>query len=166
MQNQFLKSCGSWPVLRMSASWAEHSLCAKRVEYALRLNIGAVYRRLGYMLELFDLHTFREIETLRQKLTSSYVILDPMLPVDGKFMARWRLRLNVSPEEIKAVVRTWLMIPQRNISLLSNRLARKGGRRIPEAVLWGTVAWRIQKGIQGRLSGRGDFWATFGYISL
>jgi len=27
------------------------------------------------------------------------------------------------------------MIPQRNISLLSNRLADKGGRRIPEAVL-------------------------------
>jgi len=27
------------------------------------------------------------------------------------------------------------MIPQRNISLLSNRLARKGGRRIPETVL-------------------------------
>ncbi len=27
------------------------------------------------------------------------------------------------------------MIPQRNISLLSNRLARSGGRRIPEAVL-------------------------------
>jgi hypothetical protein len=27
------------------------------------------------------------------------------------------------------------MIPQRNISLLSNRLARAGGRRIPETVL-------------------------------
>lgn len=27
------------------------------------------------------------------------------------------------------------MIPQRNLSLLSNRLAKKGGRRIPEAVL-------------------------------
>ena len=27
------------------------------------------------------------------------------------------------------------MIPQRNLSLLSNRLARTGGRRIPEAVL-------------------------------
>jgi predicted nucleotidyltransferase component of viral defense system len=27
------------------------------------------------------------------------------------------------------------MIPQRNLSLLSNRLARGGGRRIPEAVL-------------------------------
>ena len=27
------------------------------------------------------------------------------------------------------------MIPQRNLSLLSNRLAEEGGRRIPEAVL-------------------------------
>ena len=27
------------------------------------------------------------------------------------------------------------MIPQRNLSLLSNRLAREGGRRIPEAIL-------------------------------
>jgi predicted nucleotidyltransferase component of viral defense system len=27
------------------------------------------------------------------------------------------------------------MIPQRNISLLPNRLAKEGGRRIPEAVL-------------------------------
>jgi hypothetical protein len=27
------------------------------------------------------------------------------------------------------------MIPQRNLSLLSNRLVREGGRRIPEAVL-------------------------------
>lgn len=27
------------------------------------------------------------------------------------------------------------MIPQRNISILSNRLAKEGGRRIPEAVL-------------------------------
>jgi hypothetical protein len=27
------------------------------------------------------------------------------------------------------------MIPQRNLSLLANRLAREGGRRIPESVL-------------------------------
>ena len=27
------------------------------------------------------------------------------------------------------------MIPQRNLALLSNRLAKGGGRRIPEAVL-------------------------------
>lgn len=78
----------------------------KLVEYALRLDIGAIYRRLGYLLELFALEASREIETLQQKLTPSYAILDPMLPNEGKFMARWRLRLNVSQEEIEAVVRT------------------------------------------------------------
>jgi len=78
----------------------------KLVEYAMGLNIGAVYRRLGYLLELFDLEYPGEIKALRQKLTSSYAVLDPMLPDEGKFMARWRLRLNVAPEEIAAVVRT------------------------------------------------------------
>ena len=43
---------------------------------------------------------------LRKRLTASYAILDPLLPAEGKFLARWRLRLNVDPEEIEAVVRT------------------------------------------------------------
>jgi len=78
----------------------------KLVKYALRLDIGAVYRRLGYLLDLFDLKAPDEIEMLQRKLTSSYATLDPMLPDKGKFMAHWRLRVNVSPEEIKAIVRT------------------------------------------------------------
>lgn len=78
----------------------------KLVEYSLRLDIGAVNRRLGYLLELFKIGTKKEIKTLQNKLTSSYVTLDPMLPDEGKFMARWRLRLNVSPEEIESIIRT------------------------------------------------------------
>ncbi len=78
----------------------------KLVTYALKLDIGAVYRRLGYLLDLFDLKAPGEIETLQRKLTSSYAALDPMFPDEGKFTARWRLRVNVSPEEIEAVVRT------------------------------------------------------------
>ena len=60
----------------------------KLMEYALRLDIGAVYRRLGYLIDLFDMEAQKEIEMLRQKLTASYAILDPMLPDEGKFMAR------------------------------------------------------------------------------
>lgn len=78
----------------------------KLLEYALRLDIGAVYRRLGYLLELFKLDSPEEIKALRQKLTQSYAILDPILPNEGKFTARWRLRLNVAPEEIAAIVTT------------------------------------------------------------
>ncbi len=78
----------------------------KLVDYALRLNVGAVIRRLGYLLELFNMGASEEIEHLRRKLTPTYATLDPMLPVEGKFTARWRLRLNVTPEEIEAVLRT------------------------------------------------------------
>jgi predicted transcriptional regulator of viral defense system len=34
-------------------------------------------------------------------LTATYHLLDPVLPAEGKFLSRWRLRLNVSPEEIR-----------------------------------------------------------------
>jgi len=76
------------------------------VDHALRLDIGAVIRRLGFLLETFEVDAPRELERLQRKLTATYAILDPLLPDEGKFMARWRLRLNVDPDEILAVVKT------------------------------------------------------------
>lgn len=78
----------------------------KLMVYAYRLDIGAVSRRLGYLLELFDINAPEEIDSLRQKLTASYSLLDPMLPGEGKFTARWRLRLNVTPDEIQSILET------------------------------------------------------------
>jgi predicted transcriptional regulator of viral defense system len=78
----------------------------KLVDYALMINVGAVIRRLGFLLELFEMEASRELERLRERLTMTYSILDPIMPAEGKFLARWRLKLNVSPEEIEAVVRT------------------------------------------------------------
>lgn len=75
-------------------------------EYALRLGVGAVIRRLGFLLELYEIATPEAIQPLQQRLTSTYVPLDPVLPSEGKYLRRWRLRLNVSPEELRAVVRT------------------------------------------------------------
>lgn len=78
----------------------------KLVDYALRLDVGAVIRRLGYLLETFEVAAPRELQRLRERLTATYAILDPLLPAEGKLLARWRLRLNVGPDEIEAVVRT------------------------------------------------------------
>ena len=78
----------------------------KLVAYALMLDIGAVYRRLGYLLELFGTKEENQLELLRKKLTASYVLLDPLLPAEGKFIARWKIRRNVSPEEIEAIIGT------------------------------------------------------------
>jgi predicted transcriptional regulator of viral defense system len=75
----------------------------KLVDYALRLGVGAVIRRLGYLLELFDLAPESELARLRRSLTATYAPLDPVLPREGPHLARWRLQVNISTDELKAV---------------------------------------------------------------
>jgi len=76
---------------------------AKLVQYALRLKVGAVIRRLGFLLELYRLGAEQGLKPLQDALTATYVPLDPILPRDGKHSARWRLLLNISPDELEAV---------------------------------------------------------------
>ncbi len=78
----------------------------KIVDYALRLNVGAVIRRLGYLMELYQVQAPEQLERLHLKLTDTYCSLDPDLESEGKFLARWRLRLNVGEDELKGIVRT------------------------------------------------------------
>jgi predicted transcriptional regulator of viral defense system len=76
------------------------------IEYAKKTGIGAVVRRLGFLMELYKIGVAQDLETLQNTLTETYMRLDPCLPADGKFLRCWRLQLNVSPEELLAVVRT------------------------------------------------------------
>lgn len=76
---------------------------SRLVEYALRLDVSAVIGRLGFLLELYEMMTSEATRTLQRRLGSAYVLLDPALPREGKYLRRWRLRLNVSPEELRTV---------------------------------------------------------------
>jgi len=78
----------------------------KLVDYALRMDVGAVIRRLGYIMELYDIGSSENRDRLRDRLTDSYVKLDPLLQADGKFLRKWRLQLNVPPDELLSTVRT------------------------------------------------------------
>jgi predicted transcriptional regulator of viral defense system len=73
------------------------------VDYALRLGIGAVIRRLGYLLELYALAPEDELSRLRKALTATYVPLDPMLLKEGPHLRRWRLQLNITPQELETI---------------------------------------------------------------
>jgi predicted transcriptional regulator of viral defense system len=75
----------------------------KLVAYALRLGIGAVLRRLGYLLEQYELGTQKHVAQLQEALTPTYLVLDPTLPKEGPHLKRWRLQINVAPEEIKGI---------------------------------------------------------------
>ena len=75
----------------------------KLVDYALRLGIGAVIRRLGYLLELYAIAPESELARLRKALTATYVSLDPVLPKEGSHLRRWRLQLNITPQELETI---------------------------------------------------------------
>ncbi len=79
---------------------------SRLVDYALRLRVGAVIRRLGYLLELYRLAPSEDLDRLRSSLTVTYAVLDPLVPAEGRYVSSWRLRINISPEELEAIRRT------------------------------------------------------------
>jgi predicted transcriptional regulator of viral defense system len=85
--------------------WMRHAdvRVTKLLDYAKRLGIGSVNRRLGYLLEVFGFATEAELQSLRKALTATYAPLDPSLPSEGPHLAKWRLQLNVPAEELLAV---------------------------------------------------------------
>lgn len=75
------------------------------IEYAIRINTGAVIRRLGYILELYGIGTQEDRKILLDHITNTYMRLDPILPAEGKFIRKWRLQLNVTPDELLIVAK-------------------------------------------------------------
>ena len=75
------------------------------IEYAGRLENGAVLRRLGYLLELYKIGAPAELDRMRHSLSATYAVLDPTLSPEGAYISGWRLRVNVSPDELEAVRR-------------------------------------------------------------
>jgi predicted transcriptional regulator of viral defense system len=56
-----------------------------------------------YLLELYQLAPEIELARLRKELTDTYLLLDPMLPKEGVHLRRWRIQLNVTPQELEAI---------------------------------------------------------------
>jgi len=76
------------------------------IAYAQRLDHRAAARRLGFLLETYGLGQPATIAGLQGLLNDRYALLDPTLPVAGSHRARWRLRVNLDPEELKAIIWT------------------------------------------------------------
>lgn len=99
--------CGGMPEVAKGLWIKRNELNVDKLcEYAEKINSGAIYRRLGYLLEVYKLGTTQEIERLQKKLTDSYLLFDPTQVDEGKYKSRWRLRLNVSEAELLSLVRT------------------------------------------------------------
>jgi len=72
--------------------------------YAIELGVGAVCKRLGFILELLELRDAAAIGRLRLQSKGVYVLLDPLLPPEGSYVGRWRVRVNIDPGEIASTL--------------------------------------------------------------
>ena len=77
----------------------------KLLRYAQKYKVAAVSKRLGFILEIYNLAP----QIIREKLKSkqrSYALLDPTLPKKGHYSREWMLFINSNPEELKRIIWT------------------------------------------------------------
>jgi predicted transcriptional regulator of viral defense system len=74
--------------------------------YAERLRHRAAARRVGFLLETLGLGQLETIARLQALVNPRYALLDPTLPNEGPYRARWRLRINLNPDELRAALWT------------------------------------------------------------
>jgi predicted transcriptional regulator of viral defense system len=78
---------------------------SKLFEYIKIFDSQAVVKRLGFLLELFEIdHPI--LMQLNKMKTKSFTQLDPSLPRQGKMISKWSLQLNVDTETIKSAILT------------------------------------------------------------
>lgn len=69
------------------------------MQYALKLNRGAIFKRLGFTAELLGKVSDTWLRSCREHVTSGISKLDPAGAEQGPIVTRWRLRINVPLEE-------------------------------------------------------------------
>ena len=79
---------------------------SRLVDYVQRLDHKAAAKRVGFLLETYNLGEQMTIAALQTLANSRYALLDPTLPDEGPYRARWRLRINLNPEELRTTVWT------------------------------------------------------------
>lgn len=70
------------------------------LQYLKQMGSQAVIKRLGFLLELYNIET-PILEEMQGLKTVSYIILDPIHPKEGKTQRRWSVQINVDLETIK-----------------------------------------------------------------
>ena len=77
----------------------------KMMEYCKAVNNLAAIKRIGYLAELLDKKGMKSfIRFAKDQLTQTYNPLDPSGVGTGKHNAEWKLKLNISEEEIMDIV--------------------------------------------------------------
>ena len=89
-------------------AFAQSRLSSKKlIAYSRAVGNIAAIKRMGFLAELFEkkrLKTF--IRYAKNQVRDAYNPIDPFGNASGKFNSRWRLRMNISEEELRDIVQS------------------------------------------------------------
>jgi predicted transcriptional regulator of viral defense system len=74
----------------------EHRNESLLIDYGRRLDNGAIFKRLGYLIETMGLDAPATLAACLERRTAGLVRLDPSVTVPGRIVRRWNLRANIS----------------------------------------------------------------------
>lgn len=78
----------------------------KMIEYAEIIGNIAAIKRVGFLLELMNREAMKPfIEYAKGVINEKYSLIDSGGPAKGEFVAEWKLRLNVSEENIHGILK-------------------------------------------------------------
>jgi predicted transcriptional regulator of viral defense system len=66
------------------------------IEYGDRLGNRAVFKRLGYLIEVLEIHLPDIVSACHERVSAGISALDPDGPEGGRRLMRWGLRVNVA----------------------------------------------------------------------
>ena len=78
---------------------SKHRNDTELLKYIDEKNNRTIYKRLGYILEIFKGQSAELIETCRKNVSAGYSTLDPTIKGKSKFNRRWNLRINAGIEK-------------------------------------------------------------------
>jgi predicted transcriptional regulator of viral defense system len=101
--------CGGVLEVAKSLVNAERKVSMGRiVSYAERMGNTAVVKRLGYLVESFELNAESEIlSMMRAMISPGMSALDPTRPKTGVYNTRWNLLVNISRETLEELRRSF-----------------------------------------------------------
>jgi len=74
----------------------------KLVGYAEKMNNGAIFKRLGYLLEELRVEIPEALmKRIKSRVSKGYSYLDPVMPKKGRHNSKWNLIININEKRLE-----------------------------------------------------------------
>lgn len=81
-----------------------NSNAQKMISYAKAIENKSIIKRIGFIADFFKLNSLKKfVAFAKSQLNNKYDLMDPQGNPKGEFISDWKLRLNITKEQLKGI---------------------------------------------------------------